>query len=201
VPKLSYPTSSKIDFPLLVDASQLERLDEIIDEHLDGMKTERDRRLETALDADIAEDVRRGLFTLEKAAERRADRLKLWKVRDTWAEEKRSITISLSKGRQIEVTRFAEALSHPPSQDEIPLDYLLSCKVGPLSVSVEITGDSDYGLRIKVSPSDSEKSQEIFGALVNWLRDVQAPNWQRLWHKLHSLAGIILAFLFCAQFS
>ncbi len=202
MPKLSYPTSTGIGFPILIDASQLERLDEIIDEHYSGMKAERDKRLEAALDSHIAEGLDPGFIAPEKASAARAERRKILKTLDSWAEEKRSITISLSKGRQIEVTRFSEALSHPPSQDEIPLDYTLNCRVGPLTVLVHLVGNWGEGISVSVSPSDSEKSQEIFGALVNWLRDVQAPSWQRLWYKARYLVGTLLVmFMFFALFT
>ncbi|HET7107093.1 MAG TPA: hypothetical protein VFI38_09800 [Candidatus Acidoferrum sp.] len=193
--KLIYPTTRKLTRPLLVDTAQLAQLDLIIDENIDGLRQARDKELHAKVEEDIAEARSKGKLKAEDAEKQRLSDLKYWKGTDTWSEEKRTITIYLSKGREIEAQRFSEAIVHSQSQDEIPLGFLIYLKVGPVTAHVDLHGAWGDDLMIKVKPSEWEKSQELFGLLVNWARDVEPPWWQQMWLKASGVFGAMLLFL------
>jgi len=173
----------------------LERLDEIVDEHFSALRQERDRQLDVEINSEIEEEVIKGFVKREKAGEAREDRKKIRQGSWRWRKEKRSLRISLSRGREVHVERFAEAISHSPSQDEIPLGFLFHLEVHPVEVVVDVNGPWGNELTIRVTPNDLEASQEIFGTLVNWANDVEPPRWQQKWFSWSGGAAFLLVLL------
>jgi len=191
--KLTFPTDRTIPLPILIDAEQLRRLDQIVDQSIPKLREERDRRLDSELEADIADDLKRGFLKKEQiTAEYREKLKKQWMLRRSWGTEQRSVTISLSRGREVEVETFAQAESHSQSQHEVPLGFSCHAAVGPATLQVGLNSPWSRALVIQVKPSDGQAVQDVFGSIINWANDVRAPQWQHLWRELQGLFSFFL---------
>src|SRR5260370_35053550 len=106
--KLSFPTSREIRGPLLIDPTQLEVLDQIIDRHLDRMREYRNNIANEHASKVAREGVSDGWLKQERAvsyeAETKRELLSSYKFKET-----RSFSLYLPEGREIQSHRFSEA--------------------------------------------------------------------------------------------
>jgi len=75
--------------------------------------------------------------------------------------ETRTLTIDLSRGRQLEVQNFTEALEHTELDVETPLGFSLYYKTGDYKILVNLNTGWTDGLLIQTEPNDSELSQAV----------------------------------------
>ncbi len=190
--RLSFPTEGQIRPPLLIDANQLEGLDQLKDKHIDGLRGERERRISELVSNLIRERLARGALK-EDQVESEGARIRESVARDNRLErEIRSVTIYLPRGKEVQGNRFADAISHPVGEKETPLGFLLYLKVGEVEAQVSLAGSWRKDLHIKVEPNDAEIAQELFGALRNWASDVEAPRWQQNWLEFRFVFATLL---------
>jgi hypothetical protein len=83
-------------------------------------------------------------------------------------------------------------MSQPVGQDELPLGFRMSVRVGDVKANIE-TSRIPEKLSIDVDPNDVEAAQELFGALSNWASDIEAPRWQQNWLKIRFPIVVILS--------
>lgn len=187
--KLSLPTETSVRPPLLIDASQLEALDQIVDRHIQRLTESADERIDKLTDQKTTFYLERGFYEEVDVEARRPD----WR-KDIATEEhlqRRAVTLYLSHGRDIQAERFSEAISQPVAH-EVPLGFALNYSFGSIKVRVRLVSGWDNSLQIEVSPNDDEVAQQLFGALSNWAADIEAPRWQQTWRAYRGLFGFIL---------
>ncbi len=187
--RLSFPTEARIPGPLLIDANQLQGLDQLIDGHIDALRREREHLIAASTEKEIGELLANGLLRQDQIADKGG-----W-VRESVARrlerEARSVTIYLPRGKAVHAKRFAEAMSHPLGEEEAPSGFLLNLKVAAVEVRVGVNSPWSEDLRIDVDPNDVGVAQELFGALRNWASDVEAPKWQQRWSALNPVFGLL----------
>lgn len=190
--KLSYPTNRKVVCPLLIDVTQLEALDQIIDRHAGPLEALRDKQLDDSTEKDLREDVAKGYLKeedIEKTRPGTRERMRsLYYSRDS-----KSAILYLTRGKEIQAERFSEAISQPVGEEEIPLGLALHFRVGSVEARVRLEHRWEPELSIDVEPNDLEAAQELFGALSNWASDIEAPKWHQKWLALRDLIVIVLA--------
>src|SRR6202521_1261464 len=192
VARLSFPTEKGLQSPVLIDLDQLEALDEIIDKYAGKLRKDRDEQIDKATDAEIYERVVAGRLKQEEVETRRAHVREFVTDLRSWKKEVRSVTIYLSRGRQIDAHNFAEAIGQPLVQEEIPTGFLLSLRIGAIQARVRAGRPwGDVQLAIEVEPNELEISQGLFGALENWASDVEAPKWQQKWAKYQIILSAV----------
>jgi len=108
---------------------------------------------------------------------------------DHISESKKSLTIFLSRERELKTSSFKEAMSHIASQNEVAKGFEYFVKMQNTATSVRLLprkrGDQkkqdeeERFLEINVSPQSDVSSHEIFGELRNWADTVEAPLWQQ----------------------
>jgi hypothetical protein len=195
VAKLSYPTEIKISRPVLIDEHQLHSLDELVSEHLDSLREERDLRLAAEVEDLMAKrQVRNDPEKAEAVEKARKSIQQELSIFGRFREEEPSATIFLKNGRQVTAPTLTEAIAHPVGDREVPLGFLYTFKVGDIRVRVRAGGDWGNELLIEVTPNESLEAQNAFGALRNWAANVEAPLWQRNWLKIRFVFAILLYF-------
>jgi hypothetical protein len=110
-------------------------------------------------------------------------------------QESRSVSLYLTKGREIQAQQFSEATSQPVDEDEMAVGFSLRLRVGPIHATVKAGEHSFHwskNLSVDVEPNDNEIAQGLFGALSNWASDVEAPKWQQKWSEHKWRAGVVL---------
>ncbi len=131
----------------------------------------------------------------------------------------RSLTILLSRGRELQVQSFKQAFVHAGFQDEVPVGLVYKLKLGDTQAFVRVSADADKErdkpasplpgslavtqesksegeeLEIEVTPRATRLSQELFAVLKDWAEDVGPPFWQSWLLKVRPLARLILAVM------
>ncbi len=101
---------------------------------------------------------------------------------------KKSLTIFLSKERELESSSFKEAMTHIASQNEVAKGFEYFAQVGITSALVRLIppkknkksdGEEEPFFEIKVRPPSRSTSYEIFGELKSWADSVEAPLWRQ----------------------
>ncbi len=117
---------------------------------------------------------------------------------------KKSLTIFLSKERELESSSFKEAMTHIASQNEVAKGFEYFAQVGITSALVRLIppkknkksdGEEEPFFEIKVRPPSRSTSYEIFGELKSWADSVEAPLW-RQWMLLELRPLFRVAFAF-----
>jgi hypothetical protein len=108
---------------------------------------------------------------------------------DYGSETNKSLTIFLSRDRELKTSSFKEAMSHIASQSEITTGFEYVVKMQHITTSVRLLprkkdhqkkqDEEQQFLEINVSPQSDATSHEIFGELRNWADNVAAPLWQQ----------------------
>jgi hypothetical protein len=119
-------------------------------------------------------------------------------------ENKKSLTILLSKERELKSSSFKEAMTHIASQNEVARGFEYTTTVGNTTASVRLIpprkdkkndGEVEPFFEIRVSPPSSSTSYEIFGELKNWADNVEVPLWRHwLLLEFRPLFRVGLAF-------
>jgi hypothetical protein len=189
--KLSYPTSRTIQCPLLIDASQLESLDRIIDDHIPQMRDFKDKMISDLVVRQVRASLEKGYIKEEQRATAES-KTKTELAKDYDFRESRSVALYLSKGREIQAGRFSEAISQPMSDDEIAVGFMMRVRVADIKAEVKLEYSYAQRMDIEVEPKDNEVAQGLFGALSNWASDIEAPRWQQKWSDLASFVVLLL---------
>jgi len=174
----------------LIDSSQLDALDKVIDHHVGKLVKLKENQVDEQTEETLQHELERGVLTEEEIDERRPkirDR-----IRSHFRRDSRSATIYLARGKEVQADRFSDVMSQPVGQDELPLGFRMSVRVGDVKANSE-TSRIPEKLSIDVDPNDVEAAQELFGALSNWASDIEAPRWQQNWLKIRFPIVVILS--------
>ena len=189
---LIIPTKRVFARPILLDAKQLLQLDQTVDRCAEKLFTDSERQLTEKTTARAKDSVEKYGLSEERAqAEERE-----WLKSRGWGVETRTLTVNLSRGRQLEVQNFTEALEHTELDVETPLGFSLYYKTGDHKIVVDLDMGWTDELLIETKPNDSELSQAVFGSLSNWARDVVTPIWQQKWFVSRGLFRFVLWMCF-----
>jgi hypothetical protein len=188
--RLQTPTAVEVPGPWLIEISHLLALDDIYASYIP--------RLEENQEVAIHEEIERRIkqHTPENASQDLARQIaeRLAKgVRETrgFVGRERRITVYLPGGRTLQTELFSEVINHATTTNEVPLGFRSSLTVEPVRIVVELRGSD---LDMDVTPNIDPLSQEVYGALLNWVSDVQAPVWLKTWLKYKVLALMLLSF-------
>lgn len=192
---LSFPTTRKIQCPLLIEANHLESLDRIFDRHLPQMQEEKIRGVAEEASQMVRQGLRKHYIKEEKAAASEAE-YKQELANSSKYRESRVVSIYLTKGREIIATNFSEAMDQPVGEDELPVGFSAHMRVGEITARVSAVGHWHKEMTVQVDPNDNEVAQSLFGALSNWASGIEAPKWQQKWLENKWIAsGLLLIWL------
>jgi hypothetical protein len=109
--------------------------------------------------------------------------------------EVRSVSIYLTRGREVTAKSFSDATNLPTGGEEFPVGFSVVMRVGEIKATINTGYRYHRQLSIEVEPNDSEVALSLFGALSNWAGGIEAPKWQQKWHGFGWLAIPILLLL------
>jgi hypothetical protein len=193
VASLSYPTRAELPSPILIDTSQLEALDALIDRHEANLREYAEKRLNELVMERMEKIASKG--NIEESRRAGLESSFRTDLRDVYSFDKvkRHVILYLPHGAEIRATRYHQAINEPSGQEVIPQGFMFYLKLGGIEVTVKQTsGDWSTNLSIKVEPNDAQVSQELFGALSNWAADIEAPRWQQLWVKYSWMSNFLI---------
>jgi hypothetical protein len=177
---VSFPTARTIECPLLIEASHLESLDKIFDQHLPQLQAHNEKR--------IAEEASRGTrqyvlrrYITEDNAEAYEAKLKKELSDDYKYRKVRSVSIYLTRGREITAKNFTEAMNLPVGDDELPVGFSAVLRVGVIKANLNTGYRFNQKITVEVEPNNTEVALSLFGALSNWASGIEAPKWQQKW--------------------
>jgi hypothetical protein len=186
---LNFPTSISAPGPWLISSENLLELDKLIDAQLDRLNVEKERSIESLTEEDVAgfikaaesSDLKLNEEIIEKRRRGYSER-----IRQRYdANDDRTVTFFLTEGRTVTSARFKTAIGHPGVANETPRGLSVFWRVGTVKLRLRLGGQLSWHnkLELEVEPSESEAAQELFGAVQNWMGNIQAPTWVQLAQK------------------
>lgn len=174
--RVEYPTTASVRGPILLDASDLDELDEILEKNW--------LELEKVQQAEI----------VREAAQRKASRSYLsdTEIGDVIAqvaaeypydEATRDVTIDFRSGLSLTAETFAQVGRDPQAESEKPTGFKATLTRGRNTAT--ITASESYDLMISVSSGEGP-IQETKTELCAWARSRQLPARIRFWSKIAS---------------
>lgn len=201
---ISYPTSLKVEGPLLLDIRNLIDLDGVISSCAAKMRQRRDDLAALAVFEEKEQLLSRGKSVEEINEMTERIRVSILS-RFPFNKDNRRVTVFLPGGRAAESLSFAELVPVPQLNEEIPKGFSAVVEVGQDEVKVEL-GTWLPDLSVGVSSEDDEFAQELFGRLQNWASEIQPKRWLQLWRKTSeflipiAVMGAIVTTMFLAVF-
>jgi hypothetical protein len=182
--RLDTPTAIDVAGPWLVETRHLLALDDIYDSYLP--------RLEANQEMAIQEEIQQRMKDYPPAnasddyAKRSRERIEK-RVRESqkYGGRERRITVYLPGGKTLQTERFSEVITHAGTTNEVALGFRSSLTVAPVTIVLGL-GFRPYAedeLSLNVEPNTDPNSQEVYGALLNWVSDVQSPFWLQKWRR------------------
>jgi hypothetical protein len=192
-----HSTESQIDGPFLIDRTQLEALDNILQEEWARFKEKRSEKLDQSVEDRFKEERDRS-YNKEVTSEklRESIRGKLEKSYDF--RERKECLLYLRNGSVAKVPDFVTAFREPDLQDKEPNGFYAILESCNYSCQIRLTGRRAT-LEVDVAPKRNQFVQETLMVLKNWQNAVRPPKWQTLWLEIvdYTAAHWVVWFLAC----
>ncbi len=220
-----YATSLRIPRPWLIDAKQLESLDNIVNEEEAKLSKRNKEKLDIEIEKRLKDDVGVEGAIFRKELELDRKRLKGGPVEEVNDEEfieevkqtrrteirslllnrsysdynqDRSLTIHLKKNKKVVVKSFDEALRQQSLIDEMPVGFRWVLNSGEIKCQIDL--ERNGTLDITVSPEHLPESRESFAALQRWAVSIRPPKWQQLWAFVNPLQWMLFFVVLFVSF-
>ena len=176
-----HTTNSEIDGPFLLDRSQLEALDQALNDEWVRFEEEYNRTLKEAIEKLFNKERTQSWNKDRSDAElRAAARLEL--ERSFEFRKGRQFSIILKNESIAKVQDFAASFREPDLQDKDPSGFVVSMESAGRKCCVTLRGDRPR-LEVSVEPKGDYLVQQTFTILKTWQNSVRPPLWQALWHQ------------------
>lgn len=182
-----YSTSKSIDCSILINSSELQKLDEILNVELEQIKNNLEEKKSKELKKYIEDDYsfrklenpsRQELSKKKRELKKEFEQSFLYELK---FPEKRKLTIQLTKDKSVEFKSFTEALKSQELRDEIPIGFYFYATYGDFRINIELKKKS---LSYRTSPDTSSDARNIFVAIDQWANSVSPSFVRKIW--LHS---------------
>jgi len=177
-----HSTKAEIDGPFLIDRSQLEALDKILEEEWLRFREERKARLDQAVEQDFKKERSKSYYK-EESDEHIRKRIRNEFDNSHAFRERKEFFLFLKNGSSAKVLDFAAAHREPDLHDKEPNGLYAILQSGEHSCEVTITNRRP-SLTVEVSPKRDQFVQQTLMVLKNWQNSVRPPKWQSIWVKL-----------------
>jgi hypothetical protein len=188
--RLDTPTATDIPGPWLVEGNHLLALDDIYESYLSRLREDQEALIQEEIDRRMKEYVPQNA-SADSVTRARESFTKLVRNSRSIAGQERRITVYLRGGRTLQTEDFSEVINHAATSNEVPLGFRSSLTVEPVRIVVQLV---DGDLSIKITPNVNPISQEVYGALLNWVSDIQPPLWLQKWLKYRLLILMFVPF-------
>jgi hypothetical protein len=183
MPELIYPTRVAIGAPILISATSLKELDELLDGQLPALLKAQDELIPTRVEERL-ERIVGGLGYSDERLDKKRKEYEKDIREELFGRDRRVLHIRLSDGRRLDARSFEEAAAHPEVQRSVASGFVLEVRCGIVSVALEARSRFLTELTLDVSPSNYEPARNLYSSLERWVRSVEAPTWQRWWSRL-----------------
>lgn len=177
MPELLYPTSVRLGGPWLISSAQLEAFDQIVDQQVP--------RLEASIERHVSEKLEEYSNNFEGKNLReddKADLLRQWDAQQRIMYKlMREVNIQLADGKTISSKTFREAATHRESEYSRMVGFDMKLGNGETRRELSLHRLCASTLQLSVYGDDNQDRQDLFTALRQWVSDIQAPDWQRMW--------------------
>jgi hypothetical protein len=179
--EFTHTTESEIKGPFLIDRSQLEALDRILQDEWGRFDEEHKRAVDEAAEVQFEEE-RPHSWNKDKDDKqlRALVRQKLERSREF--RKRRQCVITLKGGTSATVPDFAAALREPDLRDKEPAGFVAVLESGERACYVTLESRWDTSLKVEVAPKRDQLVQQTLTVLKNWQNSVRPPLWLRWWH-------------------
>lgn len=197
--EIIHRTSSKVKGPLLIDRSQLEALDHILQEEWSRFEDEFEKTLHDAVEKEFQKERAQSWNKDKKDEQLRASAKENLKKSYEF-QKRRQCAITLAYGSVVIVPDIATAFREPELQDKELSGFvasLESCRGRKCSVTL---GSHWTELEVEVAPRGDYFVQQTFTVLKNWQNSVRPPAWQTFWRDWGFMAWSIWLIIVLISF-
>ena len=194
-----HPTSDYVEGLFHFDRQALEELDSIVDEAEKQLGVIRKREMENAFKRRQREVANFSYYSSaneEKQKELDEGLREEVKKSYEFARDKREITIAFASKKTLIVHRFAEALTNPDSQNDLPTGFKLELRCGRCEIKLDLPVYQTSRLQITASPEDLDASAELYVKLKGWAEAKSLRPVYRYWQSLSGLQWALWGLLF-----
>ena len=192
MPQVVYPNEFEIDGPILISAEALAELDKAISEALPKLAETQSQFI-----AEIVNTKLNALSPVMVKNERYFEERKKKYNEEATAvltTQTAKVTLRFSDGSELQAQSFAEAANHERLTERTAIGFEVHARSGKVQAHMECFKRT-FGTRLSLEVSPSyEAGRDLFIALRRWVKDIEAPWWQRLWHKL-GVPGFVIVML------
>jgi hypothetical protein len=180
--EIIHGTNSQIKGPFLIDRSQLEALDHILQEEWARFESEFEKTLHDAVEKEFQKE-RANSWNKEKNDGQLRALAKENLQKSYEFRKRRQCAITLTNGSVVILPDIAAAFREPELQDKELSGFvagLESCGGRKCSITLGRYGTE---LEIEVAPKGDYFVQQTFTVLKNWQNSVRPPAWQTFWRN------------------
>ncbi|MDD5140864.1 MAG: hypothetical protein PHY43_11460 [Verrucomicrobiales bacterium] len=194
-----HSTESQIDGPFLIDRSQMEALDKILQEEWARFKEKRNEMLDQSVEERFKVEHARS-YNKEVPSEKLRETIREELQKSYDFRERKECLLYLRNGSVAKVPDFVTAFREPDLQDKEPNGFYAILESCGHSCQIRLTGRRAT-LEVDVAPKRNQFVQETLMVLKNWQNAVRPPKWQTLWLKTvdfgiaHWMIWILACFL------
>ena len=179
--EFTHSTESEIGGPFLIDRSQLEALDRILQDEWGRFEVEHKRALDEAVEKELKQE-RSHSWNHDKDDDQLRTFIRKSLELSRAFQKRRQCVITLKGGTSATVPDFAAALREPDLRDKEPTGFVTVLESGDRACYVTLQSRLDSSLKVEVAPKRDQLVQQTLTVLKNWQNSVRPPPWQRGWH-------------------
>lgn len=180
-----HATQERIKGPFLIDRSQIEALNRILEEEWLRFTTERKRIVDQAVE-DQFKELRPKSYYKNESDDQMRKRIREQVEDSSVNKQRKECFVFFRNGSVAKVPDFAKALCEPDLQDKEPNGLYAVLESGARSCELTLTTQPTT-LTVEVAPKRDQFVQQTLMVLKNWQNSVRPPKWQRIWFQLDGL--------------
>jgi hypothetical protein len=193
MPQIIYPNELEIQGPILIGEEALFELDRAISEALPKLAETQSQLIEEEVNARLLA-LPRVVRTNQKFMEERRQRF-TEEITAAFAKQEMLVKLHFSDDSELHERSFREAAKHERLSERTVMGFEVNARSGKVRAHVECFNRRlGSRLTLEVSPS-YEAGRDLFIALRRWVKNIEAPFWQRKWHQLGGGGVLVVATL------
>ena len=183
-----YPNTLKYHGPWLVDSSQLEALDQIIESEWPKLLQYREQRIQEAVDKKMADQEGQS-YKID-----RSEIIERVKASYEFCKGERLVRIYYKNNRELKATSFKEAMHDQTFADDKPIAASVSVACGEVQVGLSISSGSAH-LQVAAEPINNPLAREFRFKLEQWAKSASSPSWLKIWRTFNGLQWALLLLI------
>jgi len=193
----SYSTELRVDGPLLIERPALEKLHNIIESTYERISSKNDLDLEQKV-----EERYQKIYSYNSENEsneeiiKKKENLKKGMLEEYSFIKSKEVIAKIGGKKYFTESSLQKLIRAPELSKENVKSLTVQYGAGENIVFIELAPSEYSCLLLRIRPENNDISKEIFAELSDWVYQIQAPLWQRIWGKIKGYHWLIFFIFF-----